>query len=70
MDECLLQVTGQEAKAACGTKQLSGGVESRIEGGIHTMRVLCQEHSQEDDWGFILIDAKNTFNEEKRTAML
>ena len=36
----LLQVTGQETKAACGTEQLAGGVESGIEGGIHAMFVL------------------------------
>ena len=26
MAKCLLQVTGQKAKAACGTSQLAGGV--------------------------------------------
>ena len=40
MEKCLLQVTGQEAKAACGTAQLAGGVEAVIEGVIHAMRVL------------------------------
>ena len=34
------------------------------------MRVLWEEHSQEEDWGFLLIDARNAFNEENRTAML
>ena len=38
--KCLLQVTGREAKAACGTAQLAGGVEAGIEVGIHAMRVL------------------------------
>ena len=57
-------------KAACGTEQLSGGVEAGIEGDIHAMQVLCQEHSQEENWGFLLIDAQNAFNEENRTAML
>ena len=28
--KCLLQMTGQEAKAACGTEQLSGGVDAGI----------------------------------------
>ena len=43
----LLQVTGKEAKAACETDQLAGGVEEGIEVGIHAVRNLCQEHSQE-----------------------
>ena len=38
--KCLLWVTGQEAKTACGTEQLAGGVEAGIEGAIHSMRLL------------------------------
>ena len=30
MEKCLLQVTVQEAKAACGTEQLSRGVDAGI----------------------------------------
>ena len=44
MAKCLIRVTGKEAKAACGTEQLAGGVEAGIEGGINAMRVLWQEH--------------------------
>ena len=70
MAKCLLRVAGPEAKAACRTNQLAGGVEEGIEGAIHAMRVLWEEHAQEEDWGFLLIDACNAFNEENRTAML
>ena len=49
MENCLLQVTGQEVKATCGTEQLTSGVEALIEGGIHAMRILCQENYQEED---------------------
>ena len=41
---------------------MTGVVEAGIEGGIHEMRVLWEEHSQEEDWGVILVDAWNTFN--------
>ena len=70
MAKRLLRVTGPEAKVACGTTQLAGGVEAGIEGAIHAMRVLWEEHNQEEDWGFLLINARNTFNEENRTALL
>ena len=70
MAKCLMQVTGQETKAACGTSQLSGGVEAGIEVAIHAMLILWEEHSLEEDLGFILIDARNAFNEENRTSML
>ena len=40
MAKCLLRVDGPEAKAACGTTQLAGGLEAGIEDPIHEMRVL------------------------------
>ena len=57
-------MAGLEAKVACGTTQIAGGVEAGIEGTIHAIRVLWEEHAQEEDWGFLLIDACNVFNEE------
>ena len=70
MAKGLLWVTGPEAKDACGTLQLAIGVEAGTEGAIHAMYFLWGEHSLEEDWGFLLIDARNAFNEEKWTAML
>ena len=70
MEKCLLRVAGPEAKAACGMAQLAGGLEAGIEGAIHAMGVLWDEHKKEEDWGFLLIDARNAFNEENRTAIL
>ena len=43
--KCLLWVTGQEAKAACGTEQLAGGAETGTEGAIHAMRLLWKQYS-------------------------
>ena len=45
-------------------------MEAGIEGGIHAVRILCQQHAQEENWGFLLIDARNAFNKENRTAIL
>ena len=70
MAKCLLRVAGPEAKAACVITQLTGGVEAGIEGAIHVMYVLQEEHKQEEDWGFLLIDMRNAFNEENRKAMV
>ena len=58
------------AKSAYGTTQLVEGLEAGIEGGIHAIRVLFEEHRKEEDWDFLLIDARNAFNGENRTAML
>ena len=70
MAKCLLKFAGPEAKSACGTTQLTGVLEAGIEGSIHVMRLLYEEHRKEEDWGFLLIDTCNRFNEENRTAML
>ena len=34
------------------------------------MRLLWEHNLQEEEWGFLLIDARNAFKEENRTAML
>ena len=34
------------------------------------MRLLWEHNYQDEDWGFLLIDACNYFIQEKRTAML
>ena len=57
MAKCLLRLKVQGAQATRGTDQLARAVEAGIEGGIHAMRVLWEEHSQEEDWRFLLIDA-------------
>ena len=49
MAKCLLRVSGQEANAACGTEQLSGGVEAGIEGAIHAARLQWAQIFQEED---------------------
>ena len=62
----VLVVTGTKAKEACRTEQLCSGLEEGIKGGINAVRLMWQQHSQEEDWGFLLIDAHNAFN----TAMM
>ena len=62
MEKCILRGTGQDAKAACGTEHLAREVEVGIEGGIHDMRLLWAQHSQEEYWGFLPINARNAFN--------
>ena len=39
-EKCVLTVAGPQAKKGCGTEQICGGLEVRIELGIHPMRLL------------------------------
>ena len=45
-------------------------MEMGIKSGIHAMRLLWQKNSQEWYWFFLLIEARNFFNEGNWTAML
>jgi hypothetical protein len=45
-------------------------LEAGIEGGIHAINELWQEMKEEEDRGFLLIDASNAFKEPNWTAML
>ncbi len=61
---------GEGVKQACGIDQLCAGLEAGIEGGIHAISELVKQHEMEEEWKFLLIDARNAFNELSRYAML
>jgi hypothetical protein len=46
------------------------GLEAGIKGGIHAIVELWQQHKEEEEWGFLLVDASNAFNELNQTSML
>ena len=46
------------------------GWKRALRGGVHDMHLLWEHNCQEEDWWFLRIDVRNTFNEEKRTAMV
>ena len=68
--KCVLSVAKGEAQEACGIDQLCGGLQAGIEGGVHAMHSMWETHKMEEEWGFLLIDARNAFNEVNRTVML
>ena len=45
-------------------------LEHKIFPQTHAMRLLWEQNPQGEDWGFLLIDARNEFNEENQTAIL
>jgi hypothetical protein len=53
----------------CGIHQLCAGLEAGIEAGILTIKELWKQHMEEEEWGFLLVDASNAFNKLNRTAM-
>ena len=63
MEKFILAEAGAKVKEACAIYQICTGVVVGIEEGIHVIRFLCQQYSQEGVWGFLLIDMKKSFNE-------
>ena len=59
-----------KAKIACGKDQLCAGLEAGIDGAVHAMSSLWDYNEDNDEWGFLLVDARNAFNEINRTATL
>jgi len=68
--KCVIAVAGGEAKDICGAGQPCAGLAAGIEGATYTVTQFWKDHEEEDDCGFLLIDARNAFNEGNRTAFL
>jgi hypothetical protein len=63
-------IAGGDAHEACGIDQLCAGPQAGIEGGIHTIRNLWDQCKAEEEWGFLLVDARITSFELNRMVML
>lgn len=66
----ILKETGGDATEACGVSQLCCGLECGIEGAIKAAVELVDEYGKEESWCYLLVDAKNAFNEINRVQML
>ena len=69
-DKITLKVTGSEATMACQDDQLCAGLQERINGAIHRVQALWDENSSTEEWVFLLVDAKNAFNDINRVGMV
>jgi len=68
--KCLLAVAGKDAADECGIDNLSGGMSAGIEAAVHLANEVVDGNYETDGWGFILVDARNAFNELNRYTML
>ena len=55
---------------ACQDDQLCAGLKAGIDGAIHGVQALWDENSSTEEWDFLLVDAKNAFNEINQVGML
>jgi hypothetical protein len=66
----ILGVTDREIAAACKAYTVCAGLQGCIKAAIHAMEAIWDYHHIEEEWGLLLIDANNAFNEMDRTIML
>lgn len=66
----IIRETSFEVQESCSTDQLCAGLSCGIEGSIHTARLNFEALEDEDEAGFLLVDASNAFNEENRRVIL
>ena len=62
-------VTRANLEEVCGIDQLCSGLRSGLEGSVHAVRELFNEHCNLG-WGVLLVDATNAFNSVNRVAAL
>ena len=61
---------GSKATNACQYDQLCAGLKSRIGGAVYRVQAIWYANLFTEDWGFLLIVAKNAFNEINQIIML
>ena len=62
-------VTRSDLEEVCGVDQLCSGLRSGLEGDIHAVHELFNEHCNLG-WGLLLVDATDAFNSVNRVAAL
>ena len=50
--------------------QMCAGLKLGIDGAIHMVQSLFEENLTTENWGFLLVDANNTFDEINQVGML
>ena len=55
---------------ACHNDHICARLNAGIDDKTHGVQYLWDENSTTEEWGFFIVDAKNTFNEINRVGML
>ena len=62
-EKSVLKVMGPEDTNTFQDNPLCDGIKSVIDGVVHGVQVIWDDNSSMENWDFILMDAKNAFNE-------
>eukprot|EP00957_Ditylum_brightwellii_P090990 6928363-Ditylum_brightwellii.AAC.1 len=70
LGKCIIALCSEDITTTCSTHQLCSGLKSDIKVVIHAMQEMWGEHGEEENWGILLVDAWNAFNEVNQRVML
>ena len=68
--KCVLKLTGTEATNAFQDDHICDSLKVLIDGSIHGVKDIRDANSSTENWGFLLVNTKNVFNEINRIVML
>ena len=66
----MLRATGPEATSVCQDDHLCAGLKGGIDGTVHGVQAIWDTKLTAEDWRFLLVDAKNAFNNINQIGML
>ena len=66
----VLKVTGTEATHACNDDHICAILNAGINEAVHRIQSIWDSYSTEENWAFLLVDAKNSFNDINRFRIL
>ena len=66
----VIKVTGSEATHTCRDDHICPGFKAGIDRELHRVQYIWESNLTEEKWIFLLVDAKNKFNEINRIEML
>ena len=69
-EKCVLRVMVPETTSTCQDYQLCVGLKAGIDSNVHRVQAIWDTKSTREDWGFLLVDPKNAFNEINWIGML
>eukprot|EP00957_Ditylum_brightwellii_P181385 13817126-Ditylum_brightwellii.AAC.1 len=70
LDKYIIGVCGNDVTKVCSSNQLCSGLKAGIEGAVHSMKQLQNEHGKEEDLGILLFNVQTTLNEVNCCEML
>ena len=65
-----MKVTGPKSTNTCQDDQICSRLNAGLDGVVHLVQSIWDANFSTEDWRFLLVDAKDDFNEINRIVMI